>query len=156
MSPNWEHAAILDNLPSLSSQKPEKIRNIRRFFVIIFAYVKDYQYLRTPPWLCQFPRSYVREMQPILQRRSEDMCFFRHAPSPTGWVPSEKSRGCCSTMRDLGFAQGAFCSTSDAALALPIPPKVRSQNAAYTPASLALFLKNTASPSEYAIHSSLL
>jgi hypothetical protein len=38
---------------------------------------------------------------------------------------------------------------SDAALALPIPPKVRSHDAAHTPASFALFLKNTASPSKY-------
>ena len=65
--------------------------------------------------------------------RSEDMCFFRHAPSLKGWVPSEKSRGCCSTMRAPWLRTGCiFCSTSDAALALPIPPKVRSQNAAHT------------------------
>lgn len=37
---------------------------------------------------------------------------------------------------------------SDAALALPIPPKVRSLDAGHTTASLALFLKNTASPFE--------
>ena len=44
---------------------------------------------------------------------------------------------------------------SDAALALPIPPKVRSHDAAHTIASLTLFLKHTASPSKYATHSSL-
>ena len=44
---------------------------------------------------------------------------------------------------------------SDAALALPIPPKVRSHDAAHTIASLTLFLKHTASSSKYATHSSL-
>ena len=49
-----------------------------------------------------------------------------------------------------------FYSTSDAALALPIPPKVRSHHAAHTLASAhTFFLKNAASPYEYATHSSL-
>ena len=57
-------------------------------------------YRRTLPWLfkaahkttrqSQFPRSYVRKMLNILQRRSEDMCFFRHAPSLKGWVSLRK------------------------------------------------------------------
>ena len=44
--------------------------------------------------------------------RSEDMCFFRHAPSLKGWVPSEKSRGCCSTLRAPWLRIACiFCST---------------------------------------------
>ena len=48
-----------------------------------------------------------------------------------------------------------FVVPSDAALALPIPPKVRSHDAAHTLARSHFFLKNTASPDEYANHSSL-
>ena len=33
----------------------------------ILANVLFFLYLRTLPWLCQFPRSYFRIMQPILQ-----------------------------------------------------------------------------------------
>jgi hypothetical protein len=72
------------------------------------------------------------------------MCFFRHAPSLKGWVPSEKSRGCCSSMRDpaslrvhflyyfgrrLGFANSpestfAKCSLYCSVLGFVVPSNI--------------------------------
>lgn len=58
------------------------------------------------------------------------ICAFCGTPLPLKGGGSEKSRGCCSTMRAPWLRTGCiFCCTSDAALALSIPPKVRSQNA---------------------------
>ena len=45
MSPNREHAAVLDDLPLATFViKSDKIENIRRFFVILFVYIEKILY----------------------------------------------------------------------------------------------------------------
>ena len=96
MSPNREHAAVLAALPSrpLPSQKWAKLK----IFVGFCDFVWVCRRLSVPSdaaLALPIPPKVRSHDAAHTSVRSEDVCFFRHAPSLKGWVPSEKSRDCC-------------------------------------------------------------
>ena len=69
-------------------------------------------------------------MQPILQHARRICAFLGTLLPLKGWFPPKKVEVVAKYFRAPWLSIGCiFCCTSDAALALSIPPKVRSQNA---------------------------
>ena len=80
------------------------------YFLKAYASIIRLKFFVVPSNIClashihssQFPRSYIRTMQPILQGAC--VCIFSARPFPLrGWVPSEKGQGLWLSNHDYYF-----------------------------------------------------
>ena len=148
----------------ISSRKPDKIEKIRRFFVILFVYIEDFQYLRTSALgrCFQWLRAVVSTLYDTTLKPYG--CVTSRSTTRSHWLLTASTLGrlvsplsplthevrvdpikycailCIALYPRTGESSGAILGVRSVAL-------LHARCSTYS-STLALFLKNTASPSE--------